>query len=133
MGVRLRDLVEAAVAVADPCPQCDSEEVATNWVDDVITWGSGDLESRIPVSVPVRMCSVCDLQYMDEHGERLRHEAICRHLGVLSPAEIRSIRRGHGMSRSAFAHATGLDEAAIRRWESGIAVQSHDDDRRLRI
>lgn len=107
----------SAATVADPCPQCDGEEVVTRWVDDVMTWGSGDLKSRIPVYVPVRTCAACDLQYIDQHGERLRHEAICRHLGVLSPADIRSIRRGYGMTRAAFAHFTGLGEG--NHWAMG--------------
>lgn len=122
-----------AATVADPCPQCDGEEVVTRWIDDVMTWGSGDLESRIPVCVPVRTCPACDLQYIDQHGERLRHEAICRHLGVLSPADIRSIRRGYGMTRAAFAHVTGLGEATIGRWENGLVIQNHANDRYLRL
>ena len=123
----------SAAAVTDPCPQCDGEEIATRWVEDVMTWGSGDLKSRIPVSVPVRTCPACDLQYIDQHGERLRHEAICRHLGVLSPADIRSIRRGYGMTRADFAHATGLGEATIAQWENGLVIQNHASDRYVRL
>ena len=123
----------SATTVAAPCPQCDGEEIVTRWVDDVMTWRSGDLKSRIPVSVPVRTCPACDLQYIDQHGERLRHEAICRHLGVLSPADVRSIRRGYGMTRAAFAHVTGLGEATIGRWENGLVIQNHANDRYLRL
>lgn len=117
----------------DSCPQCGGAEIDTRWVDDVMTWGSGDHKSRIPVSVPVRTCPACNFQYFDHHGERLRHEAICRHLGVLSPADIRSIRRGHGMTRAAFGHATGLGEATIERLENGLVIQDHKDDRHLRL
>lgn len=123
----------SVAAATDPCPQCDSEGITTRWVDDVITWGSGDLKSRIPVSLPVRTCPACDLQYIDHHGERLHHEAICRHLGVLSPADIRSIRRSYGMSTAAFAHATGLGEATISRWENGLVIQNHANDRYVRL
>lgn len=123
----------SAAAVPDPCPQCGGEEIATNWVDDVMTWGSGDLKSQIPVSVPIRTCPACDLQYIDQHGERLRHEAICRHLGVLSPAEIRSIRRRYDMTRAAFAHATGLGEATVGRWENGLVIQNRANDRYVRL
>lgn len=127
------ELLGSVAAVPDPCPQCDGEEIATNWVDDVMTWGSGDLKSQIPVSVPVRTCPACDLQYIDQHGERLRHEAICRHLGVLSPAEIRSIRRRYDMTRAAFAHATGLGEATVGRWENGLVIQNRANDRYVRL
>ena len=32
-------------------------------------------------------------EYLDDEAERLKHGAICRHLGVLSPDEIRHIRK----------------------------------------
>lgn len=128
-----RGPLASAAAVVDPCPQCEGDEINTRWVDDVMTWGSGDVKSRIPVSVPVRTCPACDLQYIDQHGERLRHEAICRHLGVLSPADIRKIRHGYGMTRAAFAHATGLGEATIGRWENGLVIQNHANDRYVRL
>lgn len=114
------------------CPQCDGP-VQTTWTDQTMTWGSGDLASNIPVSVPLRTCNACDLQYLDEHGERLRHEAICRHLGVLSPAEIQSIRKGYGMSRASFANVTGLGEATISRWENSLVIQNLANDRYLRL
>ena len=43
----------------------------------------------------------------------IRHEAVCRHLGVLAPGEIRALRREHGMSRAAFARLTGFGEATL--------------------
>lgn len=98
-----------------------------------MTWGSGDLAPKIHVSVPLRTCRACGLQYLDEHGERLRHEAICRHLGVLSPVEIRSVRKACGMTRASFAQATGIDEATIGRYENGLAIQNVGTDCCLRL
>ena len=68
-----------------------------------------------------------------DEGERLRHEAVCRHLGVLSPAEISGLRKGFGMSRAAFAELTGLGEASLGRWESGAVIQNRANDRYLRL
>lgn len=114
------------------CPECGGN-VETTWTDQTMTWGSGDLAPKIRLSVPVRTCRPCDLHYLDHHGERLRHEAVCRHLGVLSPAEIRSIRKEYAMTRASFAEVTGLGEATIDRWENGLAIQSVANDRYLRL
>ena len=59
--------------------------------------------------------------------------AVCQHLGVLSPNEIRSIRQSCRMSRSRFAQLTGLGEASLNRWENGLNIQSLAYDRYLRL
>ena len=84
-------------------------------------------------NIPVRRCTSCDLEFLDHEGERLRHEAVCRYLGLLSPAEIRSIRKRYGMSRAAFAEVTGLGAATLGRWENGAVVQNQSNDRYLRL
>ena len=71
--------------------------------------------------------------YLDDAAERLKHAAICDHLGVLPPSEIRRIRENHGMTRAAFAHVTGLGEASLNRWENGLSIQTHANDRYLRL
>lgn len=117
----------SAATVADPCPQCDGEEVVTRWVDDVMTWGSGDLKSRIPVYVPVRTCAACDLQYIDQHGGP-RHAVSASdrpNVGGRQHAKVPTDRL--------VAHVTGLGEATIGRWENGLVIQNHANDRYLRL
>jgi DNA-binding transcriptional regulator YiaG len=79
------------------------------------------------------ICTDCSLEYTDEAGERLRHEAICRHLGILSPAEIVAIRERYGLSRRQFAASTHIGLASLSRWESGEGTQNPAMDAYLRL
>ena len=99
----------------------------------VFRYGRGETEVDIEVELRVRVCGECGFEFLDEEGERLKHEAVCRHLGVLSPQEVRDIRGRYRMTRSAFAEMTGLGEATLGRWETGAGIQSHANDRYLRL
>ena len=61
------------------------------------------------------------------------HEAECRRLGVLTPAEIRALRTGYDMSRAEFARVTGFGEATLARWERGEVIQNTSNDSFLRM
>ena len=115
------------------CPICGLRGVTTSWKDHTFDYGSERSGIELTVNVPVRRCDACDFEYLDESAERLKHEAICRHLGVLSPAEIRLIREGYEMTRARFAQLTGLGEASLNRWENGLTIQTHANDRYLRL
>lgn len=115
------------------CPQCGEYTVTTHWHHDTFRYGSGDSAPILHVDLPVRRCDPCDFEFLDHEGEQLRHEAVCRHLGVLSPGDISDIRRRLGMTRAAFAQLTGLGEATLNRWETGAVVQNPANDRYLRI
>ena len=115
------------------CPQCGEHSITTYWHNDSFTYGSGDSAVTLHVELPVRRCGSCDLEFLDHEGERLRHEAVCQHLGVLSPTEIFDIRKRFGMTRAAFAELSGLGEATLNRWENGAVVQNRANDRYLRL
>lgn len=121
------------VAVAVSCPLCGTDEVTTSWKPHVFDYGSGESVAELSVNVPVHSCASCELEFLDEPAEVLKHEAVCKHLGVLTPAEIRRIRESHGMSRVSFAQVTGLGEASLNRWENGLNIQTHANDRYLRL
>ena len=63
------------------CPLCSNAGIATSWNPDVFNYGSGESMVKLTVDVPVRQCKACDFEYLDDEAERLRHEAVCRHLG----------------------------------------------------
>ena len=115
------------------CPQCGNDSITTRWILDTYKYGTGDSAVTLEVDLPVRSCHSCDLQFIDHEGESLRHEAVCHHLGVLSPAQVLDIRKVYGMSRSAFAELTGLGEATLSRWENGAVIQNLANDRYLRL
>ncbi|MCY4060668.1 MAG: helix-turn-helix domain-containing protein [Gammaproteobacteria bacterium] len=85
------------------------------------------------VEIPVRRCKSCGFEFTDREAEEIKHEAVCRHLGLLSPNGIRAIRGMHGMSRAAFSKVSGIGEATLNRWENGLLVQNRANDRFLRL
>ena len=114
------------------CFECDAPAI-TEWCRHTFTYGFGSTAVELTVNLPVRTCGSCGFEFLDHEAETLKHEAICTHLGVLSPKEIHSIRRMHSMSRAAFAQVTGLGEATLNRWENGIVIQTLANDRYLRL
>lgn len=126
--IKATDQVEVPV-----CPLCDSESVDTIQHTNVFDYGVGGTVVRLKVDLPVRYCAACDLEFLDHVGQRLRHDAVCRYLGVLTPSEVQQIREGYGMTRAEFAELTGLGEATLGRWETAAVIQNRANDLYLRL
>jgi DNA-binding transcriptional regulator YiaG len=73
------------------------------------------------------------LEFLDDGAEELQTDAVCNHLGVLTPKEILAVRHDAGLTRASFAELTGLGEATLARWETGTLIQSASSDRYLRL
>ena len=115
------------------CPICGADHVNTYHRPDTLKYGSGESAVKLHVELPVRRCDACNFEFLDHEGERVKHEAVCRHLGVLTSTEIRGIRERYGMTRASFAEFTGLGEATLNRWENGVLIQNRANDRYLRL
>jgi putative zinc finger/helix-turn-helix YgiT family protein len=115
------------------CDACGEHAVRMSLKDDRFVYGTGDEASELVALVPVWTCDRCGYAYTDGDAEDLRHEAVCSHLGVLSPAQIRAIREKYGMTQGEFAKATGFGLASVKRWETGALIQNHSADRLLRL
>lgn len=106
------------------CPNCGKRSLSTALETEKIIYGKGEEATEIPVEVPVRACGECGFQYTDEEAEDIRHEAVCRHLGLMTPREIVSLRRRYQMTRAEFADLTRFGEASLARWENGQLMQN---------
>lgn len=115
------------------CPLCGNTGITTSWHAEAFNYGTGESVAKLTVDVPVRCCEDCDFDYLDDEAERLKHGAVCRHLGVLAPGEIRHIRNMFGMTRTKFSQVTGFGEASLNRWENGLNIQTRTNDRYLRL
>ena len=115
------------------CPLCGGEGITTSTHPHAFEYGSGDTAVELTVNVPVRRCDDCEFEYLDEVAEGMKHDAICEHLGVLWPSQIRRIRDDHRMTRARFAQISGLGEASLNRWENGLTIQTQANDRYLRL
>lgn len=115
------------------CPSCDSYATYKQYETETFPYGSAETAVMLSADVPVHHCNECGFIFTDEAAEKLRHEAVCRHLGVLTPREIADIRKGLALNRSQFAAFTRIGEASIARWESGALIQSAALDLLLRV
>ena len=86
-GPATLDSSAAASAAGTSVPNLRRHGVTTSWNRHAFDYGSGESAVELTVSVPVRRCDACGFACLDEAAERLKHEAVWRHLGVLAPAE----------------------------------------------
>jgi putative zinc finger/helix-turn-helix YgiT family protein len=113
------------------CPNCGKQSLSTVLETENIVYGSGEEATEIPVVLPVWTCRECGFQYTDEEAEDIRHDAVCRHLGLMTPREVVALRRCYKMTRAEFADLTRFGEASLARWETGQLVQNPANDQLL--
>ena len=66
----------------DTCDMCGTPGLKTELVRDPFIYGAGDDGVELVVEIPVHTCSSCG-PYTDDQAEDIRHDEVCRHLGVL--------------------------------------------------
>lgn len=120
-----------ALTVGQRCPVCENGLLAYEWQEQTVPSAAAGADIR--VTVPVWSCPACEIEFTDSRAEEIRHEAVCRHLQRFTPTEVKAIRDGYGMSQEAFARATGIGVASIKRWESGNQIQGEALDNYLRL
>jgi HTH-type transcriptional regulator/antitoxin MqsA len=83
------------------------------------------------------LCSGCGEVYLTlDATEALQKEAIRlakQAKGLLSPDEIRSLRRSLGLSQVAFEGLLGVGPKTVVRWEKGTVFQTATADRLMRL
>ena len=119
--------------LAEYCPLCEAPGVTTILHQDSFDYRLRGGKVTLHATIPVRCCGACEFEYIDDEGAQIKHAAVCKHLGVLSPTEVRAIREGHGLNRETFARITGLEEATLEKWERGALIQNRADDNYLRL
>ena len=113
------------------CPDCGSRELFESIESHDFEYGAGEAQVLLNATFPIITCSICAYEYTDARAERAKHESVCRYLGRLTPSEIRKIRAGAKLTRSALAELTGVGKASLQRWESGASVQNKSCDQLL--
>lgn len=106
------------------CPNCESLHVSTKYEERSFSYGDTDAAVEVAVVLPIRVCGDCGAEFADSEAEDAEHEAVCRHLRVMTPTQIRQIREKYGVSQAEFARITRLGEATISRWERGAMIQN---------
>ncbi len=112
------------------CPDCGSSRVSTRLTPHAFTYGVADEAVELQCILPVRSCAECGWEFVDEAGEAIRHEAVCRHLNLLTPREVLELRESVG-TQAQFRELTGIGEASQSRWETGASLQTKAYDNYL--
>lgn len=110
------------------CPSCGRKRIRIENQDYEFPYGTAEAEAMLMARVPMMICDDCGFAFMGRAGEEACHEAICKHLGVMTPANVRNLREMHGLTQTRFAKLTGLGEATLSRWERGTVVQNQAYD-----
>ena len=115
------------------CPDCDSTGTQLVHRRQSFRHGRGQEAVDLSCEVPVHRCKSCGYEWTGADAEDARQAAVCRHLGRLTPKEVRGVREMYQMSQAEFSRVTGLGEASLSRWETGAQVQNVSSDRLLRL
>ena len=110
------------------CAACGEDNLSRRMEMDEFEYGAGQSVVPLSANVVVFTCNGCDFEFTGPSAEVARHEAVCRHLGIMTPAEIRELRGRYGLSRQSFASITRLGAASIARWEAGSLLQNRAYD-----
>lgn len=117
------------------CPNCGHALLREETITDRFEYRpKGEEPLTVEVhDVPVEVCPKCGEKYLGPAAARVQHAAVCRALGLMTPAEIQAIRQRLGATQAEFARLTGIDEAAISGWERGSILPNRAMDRYLRL
>ena len=117
----------------DSCEMCGTPGLKTELIRNPFIYGVGSDAVELSADIPVHTCASCTVSFTNQAAEVIEHDVVCRHLGVLTPDEIRALRARYSMSRAAFARLTGFGEATVARWERREVIQNASSDRYLRL
>ncbi len=118
------------------CPTCNTGLLRDKLVTERFEFEvDGKTKTIVAENVPVSECdnTACGERLSGPDAARIRHEAICRTFGLLTPSEIQAIRERLGLSQERFAQLTGLGVATISRLERGRLLQNRAMDNYLRL
>ena len=113
------------------CPNCGSRNIQTSQKQYCFPYGVEENQVELSTEVPVRICAGCGFEFLDYVGQNVCHEAVCRYLGVMTPSQIKGLRKLYNLTQAQFREITKLGEATLSRWERGLVIQNQAYDNYL--
>ena len=110
------------------CFNCGSSGIEKTWRRQSFQYGNGASAVELTAEMPVYSCAECGFEFVGAEAEDVRHEAVCRHLGLLTPSEIVAIREANQLTRVQFAEVTRIGIASLKRWETGALIPHAAND-----
>lgn len=115
------------------CLCCGANAVVL--VDDPIEVEFRDKTYLVPGIVRER-CAICGAELMEpgqtDKALRMAADIARREKGLLSPEQIRQMRRELGLTQRGLEEILGTGEKTVVRWEKGTVFQSASADRMMR-
>ena len=114
------------------CPECERGYLAPFTRDEEFDFDLGEETIKVfAKDVPVERCDTCGMVASGPAAAKVRHEAICRAAGLLTPSEIKGIREKFGWSQQHLADLTDFGVATVSRWERGRLLQNRSNNKVL--
>lgn len=83
--------------------------------------------------MPEWHCAACDVSVTDGDSDKSLQDALRKHIGLLSPQQIKAGLRELRISQDKFAERLGCAAESVSRWLNGVVLQSRTYDRFMRI
>jgi putative zinc finger/helix-turn-helix YgiT family protein len=114
------------------CPECERGYLDPFTRNEEFDFDLGEETIKVLArDVPVERCDVCGMIASGPAAAKVRHEAICRAAGLLTPSEIKAIRDQFDWSQQYLAELTDFGVATISRWERGRLLQNRSNNKVL--
>lgn len=113
------------------CPSCGSSNLSSETIKEEFQYGDKDDAVMLHASIPVHHCASCNFSFTTDEASNIKHEVVCRHLGVLTPTEVRGVRDQYGFSQIEFSALSKIGKASLVRWETGVLIQNQSNDNLL--
>jgi YgiT-type zinc finger domain-containing protein len=114
------------------CAICGEAAIEKRIMTQQFAYASGARDVLLTADIPVEHCSSCGETLAGENAEIVRHEAVCRYLGRLTPREIKLIRKSRDETQKDFANELDVGLASLKRWETGANIQGKIHDLKIR-
>lgn len=115
------------------CVECGG---AIRWTTGPVEWDVRG-ERMMVDDVEHGLCSVCgEVYFEDGVSSVVQRRAVDLYKqvhGLLSGAEIRSLRKNLGLSQARFESLIGAGPKTVVRWERGVVFQNKTADKLMRI
>jgi putative zinc finger/helix-turn-helix YgiT family protein len=123
---------EQLVPTGTKCPECGEGQLFAFTRTEEFDFDLGDETVKVRAeNVPVEKCDKCGEVMSGPAAAKVRHEAVCRAAGLLSPSEIKGIRETFGWSQQHLADLMGCGVATVSRWERGRLLQNKSSNKFL--
>lgn len=114
------------------CPECGQGQLSAISQNEEFDFDLGDKTVKVVAAdVPVEQCDQCDEILSGPAAAMVRHEAICRAVGLMTPLEIKSLREAIGWTREQLADYTGFGIATVSLWERGRLLPNRSENNLL--